>query len=109
VSFAKAHHKIPPKRKSRRGHGLEELLKILGFPFNISTTAEANDFKFNIQLGFAKAHHKITQRKSGRGSGLGELLKIGGSPLVFLQRLKIATSKLAGWWGLPRPIIKSHK
>jgi len=30
-----------------------------------------------------------------------------GSPL-FLLRLKVATSKFTGWWGLPRPIIKSH-
>jgi len=46
--------------------------------------------------------------KSGRGPGLGKLFKIGGSPLIFLQRHKVTTSKLAGWWGLPRPIIKSH-
>ena len=32
----------------------------MGFPFNISATAGANDFKFGAQLGFAKAHHKIT-------------------------------------------------
>jgi len=25
--------------------------------------AEASDFKFGIQLGFAKAHHKITPRE----------------------------------------------
>ena len=36
-----------------------ELPKILGFPFNIDTMVEANDFKFGTQLGFAKAHHKI--------------------------------------------------
>jgi len=34
--------------------------QIRGFPFNISATAEASDFKFGIQLGFAKAHHNIT-------------------------------------------------
>jgi len=39
---------------------LEELLEIWRFPFNICTMAEANDFKFGTQLGFAKAHHKIT-------------------------------------------------
>jgi len=34
-----------------------------------------------MQLGFAKAHHKITPRgKSGRGPGLRELPKILGSP-----------------------------
>jgi len=33
------------------------------FPFTISATAEARDFKFGAQLGFAKAHHKITRRR----------------------------------------------
>ena len=43
--------------------------------------AEASDFKFGTQLGFAKAHHKITPRgKSGCGLGLGELPKILGFP-----------------------------
>ena len=64
-----------------------------GFPFNISATAEASDFKFGKQLGFAKGHHKITPRgKSGRDPGLGKLPKILGSPLIFLQRRKLATS-----------------
>ena len=60
VGFTKAHHKIPPRIKSKRGHGLGELPEILGFPSNISATAKASDFKFAMQLGFAKAHHKIT-------------------------------------------------
>jgi len=35
-----------------------------------------------MQLGFAKAHHKIKPRgKSGRGPGLGKLPKILGFPL----------------------------
>jgi len=39
--------------------------------------AEPTDFKFGTQLGFAKAHHKITPiGKSGHGLGLGELAKI---------------------------------
>ena len=39
--------------------------------------AEAGDFKFGTQLGFAKAHHKITRRrKDGRGPGLSKLPKI---------------------------------
>jgi len=33
-----------------------ELPEIWGFPFNISATAEATDFKFGTQLGFAKTH-----------------------------------------------------
>ena len=41
---------------------LGELPDIWGFPINMSATAGASDFKFGIQLGFAKAHHKITPR-----------------------------------------------
>ena len=62
MGFAKAHLKIPPRRKNGRGPGLGELPEILGFPFNISATAEASVFKFGTQLGFAKAHHKIIPR-----------------------------------------------
>jgi len=36
----------------------------LQFPFNISARAEASDFKFGMQLGFAKGHHKITPREN---------------------------------------------
>jgi len=36
---------------------------ILGFPFTISATTEALDFKFDMQLGFAKAHHKNAEEK----------------------------------------------
>jgi len=42
------------------GPGLGELSEIWGFPFNVSATAKVIDFKFGTQLGFAKAHHKIT-------------------------------------------------
>ena len=49
--------------KSGRGPVLEELPKILEFPFNIFATAEAGDFKFGKQLEFANASHKITSRK----------------------------------------------
>ena len=81
----------------------------LGSLFNISATAEASEFKFGMQLEFATHHRKkVKKRKSGRASGLGELFQFGGYPLIFLRRLKIATSKLAGWWGLPKPIIKSQ-
>jgi len=51
-----------------------------GFPYNISATAGASDFKFSAQLGFAKAHYKIThRRKSGRGPELGNSQKCGDS------------------------------
>jgi len=64
--------KAPPSNTNRRisgcGLGLSELPELWGFPFNISATAEASDFKFGTQLGFAKAYHKIPRRrKSGRG------------------------------------------
>jgi len=50
------------------------------FPY-ISVIDEASDFKFGMQLRFAKAHHAITPRgKSGHGLGLGELPKILGFP-----------------------------
>jgi len=35
---------------------------MLRFHFNIYTMAEARDFKFGTQLGFAKAHYKTTPR-----------------------------------------------
>jgi len=48
--------------------GQGELPKILGFPYNISATAEASNFKIGMLLGFAKIHRKIPhRRKSGRG------------------------------------------
>jgi len=99
----------PTWRKSGCGPGLGDLPEIWGFPYDISATAEPSDFTFGIRLGFAKAHHKITSRgKSGHGLGLGELPKFWGSPIIFLQRLGLATSNLACSWGLARPMIKSH-
>jgi len=50
LGFAKGHHKISPREKSGRGPGIGKLPKILGFPFNISATAEASDFKFGMRL-----------------------------------------------------------
>ena len=56
--------------------------------FNIYTMAEDRDFKFDTQLGFAKAHHKITPRgKSVGGLGLEESPKVWGSVIIFLQWL----------------------
>jgi len=64
--------------QKKRGLGLElrELPNIWRFPFNIYTMAKASDFKFGIQLGSAKAHHKITPiGKSGCDLGLGSSQK----------------------------------
>jgi len=65
---------INPLEKCGCRSGLGELPEIWGFPFNISATAEAIDFKLGTQLGFAQAHYKITPRgNSAYGLGLGEL------------------------------------
>jgi len=97
------------RRKYGCGPGLGELPEIRGFPFNISSTAEASDFKFGTQLRFAKAHHKITCRKRvGVALSKGSSPKFGGFASIFTQWLKLATSSLVHCLGLPRPIIKSH-
>jgi len=70
--------------------------------------AEASDFKFGAQLGFAKAHHKIIPiGKSGCCVVLG--YASWGSSIIILQRLKLATSILTCRWGLLRPTIKPHQ
>jgi len=48
--------------KTWGGLGLGELPNF-AFLYNISATAVASDFKFGAQLGFAKAHHKISRRR----------------------------------------------
>jgi len=95
-------------KKSGYGPRLGELPDFRSSPFNIFATAGASDFKFGRQLGFAKAHHKITPRKERGDFGLGKLPKILGFPIIFLQRLGLATPNLARCWGLPGTIIKSH-
>jgi len=69
----------------------------------ISATAGVSDFKFGTQLGFAKAHHKITPvGKSGVGLGLGKLPNISGFCIIFLQRLGLETENLVHSLGLPK-------
>jgi len=51
LGFAKAHYKITPRAKWA-WPWVRELPKILGFPYNISATALANDFKAPKYLGF---------------------------------------------------------
>ena len=75
----------------------------------ISVIDEASDFKFSKPLGFTKAHHKNTRRrKVGVALGEGSAPKFWSSPLIFLQRLKLATSNLVCSLGFPRTIIKLH-
>jgi len=40
-----------------------EALQNLDVFYNTSATAEANNFKIGMLLGFAKAHHKISHRR----------------------------------------------
>jgi len=50
--------KSHPEEKVGGGLGLGELLKIVGFPYNISAMAGASDFKFGKPQEVVKAHHK---------------------------------------------------
>jgi len=75
----------------------------------ISYIDEASHFKFGMLLGFAKAHHLIPlEEKVGVALGSGRYPKLGSPRLIFLQRLKLATSDLVHSLGLLRPIIKSQ-
>jgi len=65
LGFVKAHHKITPRGKSGGGLGLWKFFKMLGFPCNISATAGTSDFKFGMQLWFAKTHDKTTRGRKG--------------------------------------------
>jgi len=48
-----------------------------------------------MQLGFAKAHHKITPReKCGRGPGLGKLPNISGPLFNIFEKTKISDLKI---------------
>jgi len=44
--------------------GAPQKLRVL---FNISGMAEASDFKIGVEMGFAKAHHKITPIRQSAG------------------------------------------
>jgi len=100
---------IKSHAEKKGGHDPGKLPKIWSFPFNIYIMAEASDFKFGTQFGFAKIHHIITPRGNNVGGlGLREFSKILGFPIIFLQQLRLATSNLARICGSPRPIIKSH-
>ena len=73
--------------------------------FNISAMAEASEFKFGMQLGFAKAHHKITPRgKHGCGPGLGKLHKILGFSFNISATAEASDFK----FGMQLEFAKSH-
>ena len=81
----------------------------MGFPFNISATAEASDFKFGAQLGFAKPCHKITPRgKSRNGLGLGELLIILGFPYNISAMAGASDLKFGAQLGFVKALSLIH-
>jgi len=68
--------------------------------------AEASDFKFGTQLGFAKAHHKTTpRRKVVLALGYGSSQIFGVSLLYFCNgcTVLLALAEL-----LVRPVITFH-
>ena len=86
---------------------------IINLMFGLSTTVSINiniDYISQVVRLAQTCHisYNHTQKKIERDLLLGKLPKSRGSSLIFLQRLKVATSILARSWGLPRPIIKSH-
>ena len=94
------------RRKSGCGSGLGELPEIWGFPFNTSAMAEASDFKFGTAWVWQGPSLNPTPKKKMdvvlyyRSSQ-----KFWGSPLIIVQRPKLATSNLASRWSSPRPTI----
>jgi len=56
-----------------------------------------------MQLGFAKAHHKITPReKNGRGLGLGKLPKILGLPFIIFATAEASDVKFGVQFGFSK-------
>jgi len=73
------------------------------------TTAEARDFKVGTQLGFAKAHYKITPReKSGHGLGLKELSKFFGFPFNICATAEASNFKFGMHLGFAKAHHKNH-
>jgi len=71
--------------------------------FNIFATAESSEFKLGIQLGLAKAHHKITPKgKSGRGTELGNLPNILGFPFNISATAEATEFKFATQLGFAK-------
>jgi len=91
------------QKKSRCGPVLGELPEIWGFPFNVSATVEASNFKFGMQLKFAKpiikSHPKV---KVGVALRYDSSPKFGGSPMIFLQRLGLETLQFGAQVGFAK-------
>jgi len=74
------------------------------FPY-IFVIDEASDFKFGMQLRFAKAHHQIPlEEKVGVGPGLWELSEIYGFPFNISATAQASDFK----FGTQLGIAKAH-
>jgi len=62
VNELMAHQPCPRIRALTSKKWASKTPQNFGVHFNISETAEASDFKFGMQLGFANSHHKVTHR-----------------------------------------------
>ena len=69
--------------------------------------AEARNFTFGTQLGFAKAIHKIAQQKKTRKHGL-ELHKILGFSFNICARAKTSNFKFGMPLGFAKAYHKNH-
>jgi len=86
VGFAKAHHKIPPRRKGGRGPGLGSYQIFGVFPLIFMQL-----LKVSTSNLVHRAHHKITQMtKVGLGYGMVRSLQITHPPLIFFAMAEVA-------------------
>ena len=74
---------------------------VVSFPF--FTSFSSDDFKFGMQLGFAKAHHQ-----SGCGPGLGELPEIWGFPFNVSAMAEASDLKFGTQLGFAKDHHKNH-
>jgi len=102
--FFKAHHKITPRGKKWAWPWAGGAPQNLGFPFNISATTEDSDFKFGMQLGFAKGIIKSHQEKKWAWLWAGELPKILEFPLNIFAMAEDSDFK----YGLQFGFSKAH-
>ena len=86
-----------------------ELPNILGFPYNISATARASDFKFGTHLEFAKAHDETTRRRKGRhGPALGVLPQNLRVPFDIYTMADASDFKIGAQLGFAKTHQKNH-
>jgi len=86
LGFAKAHHKIPYRRKCTRGPRLEEFPKILQFPFNICAATKLVTSNLAYRWGLPRPTIKPHPKEKWTHPWDRKAFKYLGFTLVFLQR-----------------------